>query len=226
VNSNVRPHLSSAADPHNKLLFAAGKKHLAPLGMKRRGQSRLWVKDNHWWLSIVEFQPSSWSKGSYLNVAAMWLWHPKNHFAFDEFARVDSFVAYQDTDSFAKAAAELATHAAVHVSAASQSFASLAKVASHLAAKPAGNPWHHYHSMMAALALGRREDALTQHAALAQTGGAAQWCHDLKVKAAAVLDAASHAPVPRDVVTLEIQQARALLKLSDIDTTSVWATNT
>jgi hypothetical protein len=43
----------------------------------------VWLDDHTWWLVVVEFQPSSWSQGSYLNVGAMWLWHDKNRLAGD-----------------------------------------------------------------------------------------------------------------------------------------------
>lgn len=61
---------------HNRAIAVAAKATLMPLGFKRKGQSRVWLADHCYWLLVVEFQPSAWSKGSYLNVAAHWLWHP------------------------------------------------------------------------------------------------------------------------------------------------------
>jgi hypothetical protein len=43
---------------------------LTPLGLTQRGRSRLWLDDHGWWLIVVEFQPSAWSRGSHLNVSA------------------------------------------------------------------------------------------------------------------------------------------------------------
>ena len=51
--------------------------------MVRKGQSRLWLDDNGWWMAIAEFQPSQWSKGTYLNVAVSWQWYPRVDYAFD-----------------------------------------------------------------------------------------------------------------------------------------------
>jgi hypothetical protein len=47
---------------------------LKPMGLVQRGRSRLWLDDRAWWLCLVEFQPSSWSRGTYLNVGVQWLW--------------------------------------------------------------------------------------------------------------------------------------------------------
>src|SRR6202000_1719294 len=38
-----------------------------PLGLERRGRSRTWIDDQRWYAIVVEFQPSGFSKGSYLN---------------------------------------------------------------------------------------------------------------------------------------------------------------
>ena len=60
--------------PHTKLINEAAREVLAPLGLRRVGRSRLWVDDQRWWIGVVEFQPSSWARGSYLNVGVGWLW--------------------------------------------------------------------------------------------------------------------------------------------------------
>ena len=61
---------------HNKIIKQAAGEVLNPLGLFQEGQSRIWVDDNGWFLTLVEFQPSGWSKGSYLNVALHFLWGP------------------------------------------------------------------------------------------------------------------------------------------------------
>ena len=45
---------------HGRLIAAAAKAARAPLGCKRKGQSRLWFSDERYWLITVEFQPSGW----------------------------------------------------------------------------------------------------------------------------------------------------------------------
>ncbi|WP_433204112.1 hypothetical protein ACQP00_35325 [Dactylosporangium sp. CS-047395] len=74
--------------PAAPLITAAARDALQPLGLRQRGRSRLWFDDRGWWLILVEFQPSSWNQGTYLNVGAMWLWPPRNVWTFDEGGRL------------------------------------------------------------------------------------------------------------------------------------------
>jgi hypothetical protein len=47
------------------VITAEARHVLKPLGLVRRGNSRVWIDDHGWWTIQVEFQPSAWSKGSY-----------------------------------------------------------------------------------------------------------------------------------------------------------------
>lgn len=58
----------------DKLIAKAAREILKPLGVFQKGSSRIWIDDNGWFLTVIEFQPSSWSKGAYLNVAISFLW--------------------------------------------------------------------------------------------------------------------------------------------------------
>ena len=104
-----------AQPPQTKLLKGAARRVLRPLGFFQRGRSRLWIGDHGWWLVVVEFQPSGWSKGSYLNVAAMWLWFEKDYFSFDYGYRIGRFVPFKDEAQFAPLAENLARRAADEV---------------------------------------------------------------------------------------------------------------
>jgi hypothetical protein len=74
---------------HSKVIDAAARKHLKPLGLQRKGTSRVWLDDHGWWMTQVEFQPSAWSKGSYLNVGVCWLLYEGGHNSFNVGYRVD-----------------------------------------------------------------------------------------------------------------------------------------
>ena len=189
--------------------------------MARRGRSRLWLGDRLWWLPIVEFQPSGWSKGSYLNVAAMWLWHPSDHFAFNECERLNGFVPFTDTNAFTAAADELGKLAAAATLENFARFSSVARVSSHLSAKADGNPWDHYHAMMSALALGEVDAARHQQAALSAVDHPTQWCVDLKAKAQRIVRDAESSE-PRAIVYQEIVRTRELLKLPVHTAEEVW----
>ncbi len=103
-----------AQPPHTQLLTAAARCILRPLRLQQRGRSRLWLGDHGWWV-VVEFQPSGSSKGSYLNVGAMWLWFEKDYFSFDYGSRVEDFAPYEDEAQFAPLAGNLAHRAAGEV---------------------------------------------------------------------------------------------------------------
>ena len=76
---------------HSRLLRVAARNVLQPIGMVQKGRSRIWLQDHGWWVCIVEFQPSSWSRGSRLNVGCLWLWRANDDIHFDEGYRVGSF---------------------------------------------------------------------------------------------------------------------------------------
>jgi tetratricopeptide (TPR) repeat protein len=107
----------SKALPHNRLVTQAAKEVLAPLGLTQKGRSRVWLDDHAWWLGVVEFQPSSWSRGTYLNVGAMWLWRRDDDYVYFTLGdRVDEpFREYEDEEQFLEAAREVARRAASEV---------------------------------------------------------------------------------------------------------------
>lgn len=89
---------------HNKLITKAAREILKPAGLFQKGTSRTWIDDNGWFLTVVEFQPSGWETGSYLNVAVNFLWDIKDHLSFDfafKNSRQDKFKAFSgDEDKF------------------------------------------------------------------------------------------------------------------------------
>jgi hypothetical protein len=102
----------SSDEIHSQLIAKAAALTLGPLGIRRKGRSRTWLDDRAWWLGIIEFQPSSWSKGSYLNVGVMWLWDEVPYHVYDVGYRVSAFERYEDPAQFDAAAQALAKTAA------------------------------------------------------------------------------------------------------------------
>jgi len=68
---------------HNRIIGNTAKFVLGPLGLTRRGRSRVWIDDHGWWIGIVEFQPSSWSKSTGLNLSGQFLRIETDHLAFE-----------------------------------------------------------------------------------------------------------------------------------------------
>ncbi|MFG2918915.1 hypothetical protein ACGF0D_39285 [Kitasatospora sp. NPDC048298] len=152
----------AAISPASRLVTAAARDVLRPLGLRQRGRSRTWIDDHGWWLGVVEFQPSSWSQGSYLNVGVMWLWQDSDHVEFHVGGRQAGHESFEDEAQFMPLAMDLARVAADEIIEYRDRFASLESTAQYLAARPArrGNPWDNYHAGLAAGLVG---DSHTAH---------------------------------------------------------------
>jgi hypothetical protein len=110
----------SVQHAHTKLLNAAAREVLRPLGIVQLGRSRTWLDDRGWWVGVIAFQPSSWNRGNYLCVCVSWLWHRKEevddlpcHFG----GRVPAphggeFIQYESDDQFAPLALQFTMAAA------------------------------------------------------------------------------------------------------------------
>lgn len=99
---------------HNKLIAQVAKQTLLPAGLKRKGKSRFYYDDNGWWCTIVEFQPSGFSKGSYLNVGVCWMLYEKDYWSFSvgcEEGNDRRFVSAANETEFANAVFEKAMRA-------------------------------------------------------------------------------------------------------------------
>jgi hypothetical protein len=104
-----------ADNEHGRIIASQARIVLRPAGFRRKGQSRTWIADRGFWLSVVEFQPSSWSRGTYLNLAVHWLWGAlPDTLTFERFERVGSFVEFKslaqflpEVDQMAKKAVEI-----------------------------------------------------------------------------------------------------------------------
>lgn len=115
----------SASSPHNKIINAVARAKLKPLDIQQKGRSRLWYDDQKWHAISVEFQPSGFGKGSYLNVAISWLWYPKDFWSFDFSYDRRSYVEFENEVQFQRDFEVLANEAVNAVQAFRTSFSSL-----------------------------------------------------------------------------------------------------
>lgn len=99
-------------DTHSKIIAAAAKAELDPLGFRRKGRSRLWLADHDSWLNVVEFTPSRWSKGVSLMNAAHWLWAGHGFLSFSYAVPSNCHAEFESEDHFRTAAEEIARTAA------------------------------------------------------------------------------------------------------------------
>ncbi len=100
----------------DKIIQQAAKTILQKEGLFQKGSSGTWIDDNGWYLTIVEFQPSGYMKGSYLNVAIHYLWREIDYFTFDYGSRIGDFKEFTgDAEQFQNKMTELAQTAICQV---------------------------------------------------------------------------------------------------------------
>lgn len=152
---------------HSKLIAAAAKKALVPLGFHQKGRSRIWLRDHGWWVTVVEFQPSAWAEGSGLNVSAHWLWSEQAHLSFDYFRCSEPFIEYSSDAQFEPVAIRLAQSAAQEANRLHQTFTSIEAASAVLAAKEHALPqegqgsWPAYDAGMTMALSGQTDEAAT-----------------------------------------------------------------
>lgn len=87
---------------HNKLLKKIVKERLKPFGIFQKGQSRTFLYDKGWYTIIIEFQPSSFSKGTFLNVGIDFNFYPRDYFTFNFGYRENGFEQFNSEKQFTK----------------------------------------------------------------------------------------------------------------------------
>lgn len=132
---------------HGKIIAAAAKAALQPLGLKRKGQSRVWYSDQRFWIIAVEFQPSGWSKGSYLNVSIKWLWHSGAGYDFSD--RPVDFIPFESAEQFTPLVESMAARAAQEVEAWKERFKTFADICQYLMAQARDDSWPIYNAAIA-----------------------------------------------------------------------------
>ena len=206
------------AGPHDRIIADAAKAALGPLGFRRKGRSRVWLADHAWWLIAVEFQPSAWSRGSYLNVAAHWLWSETGDITFGFGHRVAPFQEYRSDEQFAAAASGLADRAAEEARRLAGTFGSLPATADALsdgAETERERPgWRTYHAGVAAGVAGRPEAAAELFRRVCENPVYAEILHLPAGRMAELLP--DPAAFRREVAGL-VERQRAALKLSPLD---------
>jgi hypothetical protein len=123
------------ATEHGRLIAAAAKRALSPLGLKRVGRSRCWIADHRFWFINVEFQPSGFRRGSSLNVGVVWLWwrFGVEHRLYDYGDRINGFIKFESTAQFVPLVEVLANEAATEVQRLRGKFCSINDTARELA---------------------------------------------------------------------------------------------
>lgn len=200
--------------PHSRLIQAAAKAVLRPLGCVQKGRSRTWLDDQGFWVGVVEFQPSAWSQGSYLNVGACWLWREKDYLSFDagEY-RVEGFRPYGSDEQFVSAAQALAERAGEEVKKLRALFPSLSHVQAVLAKGPLHSIHDHYHLAVSSGLSGDVDQSIRAFADVASHPEDRPWAADIKQRAAELGRCLQGGNGFEAEVMGDIQRTRAMLGL-------------
>ncbi len=184
-------------EPHGTIINRVARDALVPLGLRRKGQSRFWHDDYRWRAFFVEFQPSSWSKGTYCNVGVSWLWDLNGHWPFHVSQRVGTpqgeFVPFdRDPNGFEGVVQHMAADAAREIVRLRGLFRDLAAVAAYYEDQPAIG-WPGYHGAVALGLTRRRKEAAARFMAVAteSAGSEIEWVRGLSASAASLAELSS-----------------------------------
>jgi hypothetical protein len=200
---------------HKKLIDAAARKYLKPLGCIQKGRSRTWLLDRTWFVSIVEFQPSAWAKGSYLNVGAHFLWSWYDHLSFDLGYRVEGFNEFVTEEQFSQVAEQLARRAVDELHQLDLKLPNLSSVNATVLSNTE-NPWHLYHCAVACGLSGKTDAASQLFTQLTSPSTTVEWQHTLATWAEKLLQVLPDRRAFVAAIAALITEHRTRLKLPNI----------
>lgn len=205
---------------YNRIIARAAKSVLAPLDCRQQGRSRIWLDDHGWWVTVVEFQPSQWSKGSGLNVGVCWLWYEKDYLSYsystNSFGpQIESFHEFAGTQEFESIATSLAQSARLEVLELRRRLQSVADAAAAIeAALDTLSPiWRDYDAGVAAGLIGNVERAADHFRKVKKATHDFAWVHELKHRAAGLVGLLADGERFRREIDAVIARTRDRLKL-------------
>lgn len=206
----------SEAPDHNALIRSAARRTLAPIGLRQRGRSRTWLDDHGWWLIVVEFQPSSWARGTYLNVGVIWLWRAMDHVAFEFGGRIGEFVDVEKASDIAGEIDHVARRAAFEVQRLRHALTTPIQAARELLSKPAAGGWDFLYAATAAAVAGDPDMSFGALARIEPPGlGAPEWQQRFWEEVQLLRSKVSNPAALEARLNEAVQRSRASLKLPE-----------
>jgi len=163
-------------------------------------------------VSVVEFQPSAYAKGSFLNVGAHFLWTWSDYLSFDFGYRVEEFSPFVTEEQFSQAAERLASRAAEELHGLDARLPAPRAVV--LALDSSGRDlWSRYHCAVALGLAGESDGAQSLFAGLASSCDGPEWQRGLATRSARLLQVLPDRIGFVDAVSSLVAEHRAKLKL-------------
>lgn len=142
----------------------------------------MWLLDRGWVVFAVEFQPSAYSKGSFLNVGAHFLWTWNDYLSFDHGYRVENFVQFESAGQFSEAAEHLARRAAEELRNLDENLPTPSTVGEILPESLDRSPWVRYHRAISRALSGESSEAADLFRGLAAGAAATDWEQELATR--------------------------------------------
>jgi hypothetical protein len=197
---------------HNKQIAEAAKQVLLPAGLKRIGKSRSYYDDNGWWCTLVEFQPSGFSKGSYLNVGVSWLLYEEDYWSVNVGSRQQGFSSAKNEGDFKEAVMEKALHAKQLVESNREKFSTISKAhAYYQSIKRSG--WSYYYAAVIAAMDHDYVTAAENFNSLLSYPEETEWEKELNLRVRVLLKSLNHPKVFIEIVTGIVLRSRMLHRL-------------
>lgn len=209
-----------SAFQHSNIINSVARQTLRPVGVKRKGQSRVWLDDNGWWVTVIEFQPSSWSKGTYLNVGVNFQWYPNAHLSFDIGYREVGFVEYRSDEQFEFKAQALADIAKARVLDIRERFSSPKSVKEYLIAalqNPQPTLWGEFHQGMSCILTKDRNEAIAYFNQVLSHPHDVPWARELKAFTSRVIKLLESGEDALQFIDEIVTESRKLKKLASTD---------
>lgn len=114
------------------------------MGITQKGRSRTFLYDKGWYTIIIEFQPGSFAKGSYLNVGADLHFFPREHPAFSYGYRVEDLSEFENEEQWFRAVHRLCDRAIGEVRRIEHDLSDHRRAVGSLRQAFEGEPWQRY----------------------------------------------------------------------------------
>lgn len=167
----------------------------------------------------VEFQPSGWSRGTYLNVGSTWLWCFQSHLSFDLGYRVEGFHELTGADA-AEVCDRVASRAAKEIQAFRAKVKDVDSVAQELQDAPEVQLWPSYHAAVANALIGRLDEARRRFEILAFTDSdepEVEWVGELRRRASFLRSLVGNPAAFSEEIKRTINHTRHALRFPEWD---------
>ncbi len=201
---------------HNKLLKKIAKERLKPYGIFQQGQSRTFLYDRGWFTIVIEFQPSSYSKGTYLNIGVDFNFYPRDYFAFGYGYREKGFEEFNDEEQFNKLVNELCKLTIKRVQELEQKFTDVWTALKTADKEKADNTWIIYEVAILNILTSNFDEARKRLFQVSKTKCEYDWEIERKKVADELLDWLKEKPGDLDKIENLINKTRQLKKLPTV----------